>query len=200
MTNYLFISGSPRPGNNETIMQHLFHELLNSSNSDLIDAVILYPRSDDIKRCVGCLKCQDANETNYSEICAIRDGMSKNLDLMTQADVIIMSTPNYCDNVSGLLKDFIDRLNPLYHKNLLEGKKLVAIVVGGGQEEHSERIVQENGGLFALADSYKMNLVSSYIFKALHINDISEDIARGKESRILPELEKIIDTLEALAE
>jgi multimeric flavodoxin WrbA len=50
---------------------------------------------------------------------------------MLDSDNIIIGTPNYFDNISGLLKDFVDRTHPFYKFELLKGKKLVLIMIGG---------------------------------------------------------------------
>ena len=47
------------------------------------------------------------------------------------ADGFIFATPNYFNNMSGLLKNFFDRTNPFALKKKLAGKKAAIIVVGG---------------------------------------------------------------------
>jgi multimeric flavodoxin WrbA len=59
---------------------------------------------------------------------------------MKEADVIIIGTPTYYWNVTGLLKSFIDRTNPLYNTKSLKGKMGVAVSVS-----------EENGQELALA-------------------------------------------------
>ena len=58
--------------------------------------------------CKGCLACQSTGK------CVIRDDMDELLPLVKDADVLILATPVYYYGMSGQLKTFLDRCNPLY--------------------------------------------------------------------------------------
>ena len=92
---------------------------------------------------------------------------------MVQADVIVVGTPNYFDNVPGLLKDFIDRTNPFYGTDMLKGKKLVTFVVGGGKVVNSKRVSDQ--ALTYFADSHKLYHAGSFCFSALGSADVLDD-------------------------
>jgi multimeric flavodoxin WrbA len=92
---------------------------------------------------------------------------------MTEAEIFILGTPNYFDNVSGLMKDFIDRTNPFYETDKLKGKKLITIVVGGGKVENSEKV--GNRALKCFSYAHKLNYIGAYCFKGLNDNDIEND-------------------------
>ena len=54
---------------------------------------------------------------------------------------IILASPLYISNISGILKTLIDRFNPLYNHNLLEGKEIYLILTGqGSYEDNREEI------------------------------------------------------------
>lgn len=77
-----------------------------------------------IEHCSGC--------TDYckkTEDCKIKDDMEKLYPKLKETDVLIIGTPTYYWNVSGLIKDFIDRTNPLYYSGALKGKIGAAIAV-----------------------------------------------------------------------
>ena len=57
-----------------------------------------------------------------------------------EADLIVIGTPNYFDNVPGLMKDFIDRTVPFYETDKLKGKKLITIVTGGEKIANSKKV------------------------------------------------------------
>jgi len=61
-----------------------------------------------IKHCLGCLHCWLKTPGK----CVQKDGMEPLLDAFIHADIAIMASPLYVDNVSGLMKNFIDRLIP----------------------------------------------------------------------------------------
>ena len=49
---------------------------------------------------------------------------------LTPTSVIIFGSPNYFDNISGMLKVFIDRSNPVGVDRRLKNKKMTAVVSG----------------------------------------------------------------------
>ena len=63
----------------------------------------------DIRHCRGCFTCW----TKTPGKCAIKDDMAGLLDLFLESDYVGMATPVYGMYMSGLLKDFYDRLLPL---------------------------------------------------------------------------------------
>lgn len=62
----------------------------------------------ELKFCLGCMYCQE------HEGCVIKDSMNALYEKIQNSDVLVFATPIYYYSVSGQLKTFIDRLNPLY--------------------------------------------------------------------------------------
>lgn len=58
--------------------------------------------------CVGCLSCHKTGK------CIHKDGINELLPIVQNADVLVFATPVYYYCMSGQLKTFLDRLNPLY--------------------------------------------------------------------------------------
>lgn len=81
--------------------------------------------------------------------------------------------PNYFDNVSGLAKDFIDRLHPFYKAESLKGKKLILFMAGGGEVEGTEKYLKET--THGLVKYLKFELAGLYCFKALYARDLKDD-------------------------
>lgn len=92
---------------------------------------------------------------------------------MQEADLIVIGTPNYFDNVPGMVKDFIDRTNPFYETDKLKGKKLITIVVGGGKIKNSKKVGEQ--ALKSFYDAHQMKLVGSYCFQGLHLKDVEKN-------------------------
>lgn len=156
----LLISGSPRKGNTEFILNKVYKALKSKKELVLL-------RNNNIKHCVGCLHCDEHKK------CAIQDDMQEIYDKMLEADVIIIGTPNYFDNVPGLMKDFIDRTNPFYETDKLKGKKLITIVIGGGKIKNSKKVGEQ--ALKYFSDGHQMETIGSYYFQALHLKDIKNN-------------------------
>ena len=90
--------------------------------------------NNNIKYCLGCDRCADELENT----CVLLDDMQDFYKLLKRADKIIFVIPIYFDNVNGLFKNFIDRLNPLYHHQGLKGKQIFFITVGEASEEENK--------------------------------------------------------------
>lgn len=103
--NILIISSSLRAGSNsELISKEVAHGAQSTGNR--VEFVSL--KNKKIKFCIGCLKCQKQGK------CILKDDMSELIEKVNIADTLVFSTPIYYYEMSGLLKTFLDRCNPLY--------------------------------------------------------------------------------------
>jgi multimeric flavodoxin WrbA len=118
----LGISGSPRKGNTEWMVERLLDLLAESGHN----TEIILLRKLNIRNCNGCLAC-DVGGKNRKGVCKIRDDMQDIYPKLLEADIIILGTPVYFDMLSGMLKNFMDRTCAIWPK--LEGKKLAGIAV-----------------------------------------------------------------------
>lgn len=89
-----------------------------------VELEIIHLSAYKIEHCSGCVDyCEKTGD------CKIKDDMKKLYPKLKKADVLIIGTPTYFWNVSGLVKNFIDRTNPLYYPGALKGKIGAAIAV-----------------------------------------------------------------------
>lgn len=156
MTKILLVSGSNRKGNVEYILKYLNERIVNSE--------LILLRNKSISYCKGCLAC---HQTPH---CIINDEMSEIIAKIIECDFIIFGVPNYFDNVSGLFKNFIDRLHPLYKSKLIANKKVIFIYVGGGNPEGTK--ISLHDGVLGFIKYLKLNVIKEYSFKALNSKDI----------------------------
>ncbi len=161
----LFISGSSRKGNTEYILSKIYEAI----DTDSKELILL--KDKDIKFCKGCLAC-------YAKTgCAIKDDTEAILAKMLKANILVLGTPNYYENVSGLMKNFMDRCHPFYEYSLIRGKKVILVYVGGGEKKGTKERL--NLAFFGFIKHLKLNLVGSYSFEALEWNELSEkDISK----------------------
>ncbi|MDY6985986.1 MAG: flavodoxin family protein [Candidatus Thermoplasmatota archaeon] len=124
------INGSPRKGKNTAYLVEKALEGARAmeAETEMIDLVDFR-----IEHCNGCNHCVTHDE------CPIDDGMDSVVNLLLDADGIIIGTPVYHLSVSGLLKDFMDRSRYLKMvefkmKNKVGGAIAVAGLRNGGQE------------------------------------------------------------------
>ncbi|MCX6006840.1 MAG: flavodoxin family protein [Chloroflexi bacterium] len=104
----LGISGSPRKGNTEWMVERLLDLLAESGHS----TEIILLRKLNIRNCNGCLACE-AGGKDRKGICKIHDDMQQVLPKMLAADIIVFGTPVYFEMLSGMLKNFMDRTCPI---------------------------------------------------------------------------------------
>jgi multimeric flavodoxin WrbA len=156
----LLISGSPRNGNTNFVLS----EIYKSIKTDYKELIFL--KDKDVKLCKGCLAC------HFKPKCSIKDDMSAILPKMINSDIFIIGTPNYFDNVSGLMKNFMDRCHPFYKESLIRNKKVILIFVGGGKNKGTKKYL--NLSFFGFVKYLKLNLLGSYGFQALDPHDLSQ--------------------------
>lgn len=115
------ISGSPRNRNTN----YMLKTLLDATGSDY-DFVLLKDKN--IKLCNACAGCYRTHQ------CIIKDDMKELYEKLVAADIVVLGSPTYFDNVSALMKIFIDRCLPLYLSEKLKGKKTALVSVGNFRE------------------------------------------------------------------
>ena len=82
-----------------------------------VENVVLVEKK--IRRCIGCLQCW----LKTPGVCVQKDDMAPLLETYLASDIIVMASPVYVDNVTGLTKDFMDRLIPITDPHFeLDGK------------------------------------------------------------------------------
>lgn len=157
MPKIMLINGSNRIGNTNYLLKKI--------NENIDDTELISLNNKKIEYCRGCLACHKIDH------CIIDDDINEIIKKIVEADLIIFGVPNYFDNVSGLFKNFIDRLHPLYKSELISHKKVVFIYVGGGNEEGTRLVLHQS--LEGLIKYLKLNVIREYSFKALNVSDVA---------------------------
>jgi multimeric flavodoxin WrbA len=127
----LGINGSPRKNSNSELMLEFFIKGVKTFN---VENEIVLLRNHVFNKCCGNDKCF------YENFCVYNDAFTLIHEKMLKADLIVLSSPSYFNNVSGLLKDFMDRTNPFCRPPLYEGKKIVFLCVGGNSIESVKKL------------------------------------------------------------
>jgi len=162
MSRCLIIVGSRRNGNSLKLGKKLKEEL----KKERIIANIIVPGNQKIYVCTGCMDCDSSGK------CDFYDDMISNIEKVEKCDTLIFITPTRWNLLSGDIKIFMDRLNPLYVPKKLEGKKAIAIAIGSTDKEQFS-----TKGAISSIDSFcensKMNLILKYEFNnCLDFDDI----------------------------
>jgi len=83
--------------------------------------------------CRGCRLCFEKGE----EFCPLKDDRDMLFDKIAASDGVVFATPNYCWQMSGIMKVFLDRFGFAFHRPRYFGKAFTSIVAqgfGGGNK------------------------------------------------------------------
>ena len=128
--------GSPRINGNSAAIARRFLDTAEALGAE-IETFILNSLS--YRGCQACYACKTKLER-----CVLNDDLSRVLEAVKEADILVMATPTYYGDISGQLKCFIDRtfsyLKPDYITNsepsrLAAGKKLLFIITQGAPDK-----------------------------------------------------------------
>ena len=97
----LGISGSPRQGGNT---ETLVRAVLEGAAARGCDTELVSLGGLQIGECLGCNQCADTFR------CVLRDDMQRLYQKLEEADGLVLGSPTYFYQVTGLTKLFLDRL------------------------------------------------------------------------------------------
>lgn len=128
--NVLIISSSLRSGSNS---EALAHEVEKGAKDAGNEVEFISLKGKDIRFCRGCLACQQTLK------CVIKDDMSEMIKKVQNADILVFVTPIYYYEMSGQLKTFLDRCNPLYSQEN-KFKEVYLVTSSADGSEHASDI------------------------------------------------------------
>ncbi len=180
MSRILMIVGSRREGNSI----HLANNLKAIFDKNRISSDIIVPGNQKIYLCTGCMDC------DKNGVCDFNDDMKANIDKVNNAEVLLFITPTRWNTLSGDLKIFIDRLNPLYSEKKLKDKKMIVLVVGSkSRNEYST-----DGALTSLG-SFIESAEGKLVYKAFFDNCLNYPDILNYSDKIETVANDIINTI-----
>ena len=181
MARVLFIVGSRRKGNS----YHLMKKISDALAENRISSDSITPGNQKIYLCTGCMDC------DKNGVCDFNDDMASNITKIKETEVLIFITPTRWNTLSGDLKIFIDRLNPLYSIKGLKDKKMMVLCIGSKtHNEYSTDGALTSLGLFI--ESAEANMLYQNQFDCcLDFTDILK-----QEERIEKVIKDIVKCLE----
>jgi len=81
----------------------------------------------DLRMCRGCRLCMERGE----QLCPLKDDRDVLMDKIAASDGVVLATPNYCFQVSGITKVFLDRFGYVCNRPRYFGKAFTSIVTQG---------------------------------------------------------------------
>ncbi len=135
----LFLTGSFRAKGNTSRINSLLQDLLSRHGAQTgmgMEISTINLAESGLTYCHGCRVCFDRGETHcpyWNEVAPVKAAMQK-------ADVWILASPVYVDDISGLMKTFLDRMAHVNHRPEFAGKYAFLLTTSGtGSSGHAAR-------------------------------------------------------------
>jgi len=147
----LAIMGSPRKKGNTYELTRKVEK--NMKQLGAVEFEYVFLKDLNLESCLGCGICFDKGE----KLCPLKDERPILEEKMQTADGVIFTSPNYVFNVSGLMKNFIDRFayvchRPRFFKNAMAlttsgvgGSRLALFSLSTAPSTWGFRVVQSLG-------------------------------------------------------
>lgn len=100
------VNGSPRGRNSNS--QRIASEFFEGAREAGAETETIFLIEKKIGHCKACLSCWIKTPGK----CIQKDDMAELLDKVIKSDIVVFATPVYADNVTGIMKTFIDRMIP----------------------------------------------------------------------------------------
>jgi NAD(P)H-dependent FMN reductase len=126
----LAIIGSPRKGHSYRATQEIERRL--TRNPDILFEYMFLSQVN-LQPCHGCYVCQSAGE----QYCPLKDERASLVQKMTEADGVIFVSPVYTGNVSGLMKNLMDRLAFTAHRPAFLGKPAMLLATASSSTRNT---------------------------------------------------------------
>lgn len=155
---YLIINGSPRRENTWKIVKRAKDNLDKFDNNtyEEIDLINL-----NIPPCIGCYNCFNNGENT----CPHSNIIEPIVEKMKTCDGLIITSPVYVLNVTGLIKNFFDHLAYFYHRPYFFDKRaLIVVTTAGNGHKKVASYMDEN--------LRNMGYNQRFILSFIHAHDI----------------------------
>lgn len=133
MKKVLVISTSLRGGSNSRALAEEFARGAREAGNE-VEEVSLEGKK--ITFCIGCLACQKTGS------CVLRDDAADLAQKVGEAEVLVFATPVYYYGMSGQMKTFLDRCNPLFAKDYRFREVFLLTTAADPQENAMDGVVQ----------------------------------------------------------
>ena len=120
MNKIIIINASPRKKWNTAQMCESFAKGAKEAGAE-VRTINLYDV--DFKGCRSCFACKMKNGKNFGR-CAFPDGLTAILDDISQSDGLLLATPIYFGDVTGVMRSFYERLVFPFYQYIADGESL----------------------------------------------------------------------------
>ncbi len=182
-------NGSPRGEKGNT--HFMIREFLKGAEEAGAEVENIFLVEKNIKYCKGCFTCWGKTPGK----CVIKDDMEELIEKFISSDIVVFATPVYVDNVTGIMKAFMDRLIPIVDPHFEKDEK--------GETRHKKRyekypkiVIISNCGYPEQSHFQVLRLFFRRVARNLHSEIIGEiyrgagEIFRARNILLKPYIEK----------
>lgn len=168
MIKILVISSSLRTPSSSNKLVHEVIKGIKENKNNKVDFVDL--KDCNINFCHGCLACQSTGK------CVQKDSMEELLLKMQDSEVILFASPIYFYSISGLLKTFLDRTNPIYGSPNNKFKRIYTLFTCADTEDNaSEKPILTLQGWIDCFDGVEH--IDSFLASGVNsISDVTDEL------------------------
>lgn len=139
----------------------------------------------DMKFCLGCQSCQK----ELPKHCVLNDYITNNVyDEVLKEDTIVLASPMYISNISGILKNLLDRFNTFYNHESLRGKRILLVMTGFALKEENEMEIK---GIIDYFNGISEYMFFDFEFLDYLVDSTDEKVAKDNESKIRNIIERL---------
>lgn len=136
---------------------------------------------------------------NQGNQCVLKDDMNQIYDEIGKCDKIIIMSPIYMNQITGILKNVFDRFNPYCASENLKGKKIYLITVGQMSEEEQREICDSIDNWFnSISEFLYFDFEYLYNFTSgdiLEIDNIEKMYKKSKLDSIIENIKNKINKI-----
>ena len=153
----LIINGSPRRQNTWKIVERVKETINNLDDNVTFNEIDLI--EENIPSCIGCYKCFNDGE----ECCPHSSVIEPIVEEMKSCDGLIITSPVYALNVTGVMKNFIDHIAYFYHRPyFFKHKALVIVTTAGAGHKKVGKYLDETLGNMGYNQRYDLFFIHSH--------------------------------------
>ena len=191
------INGSPRKNwNTDTLLK----ELIKGAEENNAETELIYLNDLNYKGCISCMGCKLKNGKNIGR-CNLKDDLTDVLDKIHEADALVIGSPIYWYDVTGMTRNFIERLLFQYlnydefSKPLSTPKKTAMIYAMNAPEEiHKEQKLDDIvfNKYETLMKQYFKECTTLYATQTLFVKDYTKYHLAGFDAEMIQEIHETV--------
>ena len=158
LMDILILNGSPRRENTWKIVERVKEDIIQKDEKINFNEIDLI--NENIPACLGCYKCFMEGEDK----CPHYDIIHPIVEQMKSNDALIITSPVYALNVTGIIKNFIDHLAYFYHRPyFFESNAMIIVTTAGIGHKKVGNYLDETLEYFGYNQRFKLCFVHSHV-------------------------------------